>query len=139
MTTRQSIRLVIPDDCPMSVRISNCILRNSHKLQLSDNLTPLELAKILDATPDHKFKEWNNMGAFSVSHLREKLSDFLSAFAPKKSTALDYAREILETGLRLLKEVDTDPRYYAEVAPAVNGAMANFLAAEAAEREDPSK
>lgn len=54
-------------------------------------------------------------------------------------TSLDYAREILETGLRLLKEVDTDPRYYAEVAPAVNGAMANFLAAEAAEREDPSK
>lgn len=54
-------------------------------------------------------------------------------------TALEYAREILETGLRLLKEVDTDPRYYAEVAPAVNGAMANFLAAEAAERQDPSK
>lgn len=54
-------------------------------------------------------------------------------------TSLDYAREILETGLRLLAECDTDPRYYAEVAPAVNGAMANFLAAEQAEARDASK
>jgi len=52
---------------------------------------------------------------------------------PSARTSLDYAREILETGLRMLAEVNTDPRYYAEVAPHVNDAMANFLAAEQAE------
>lgn len=58
--------------------------------------------------------------------------------APER-TGLEYAREILEASLRLLAEVNTDPRYYADVAPGLNGAMANFLAAEAAEKGDPSK
>lgn len=51
-------------------------------------------------------------------------------------TSLDYAREILEMGLTTLRECYTDPTYYAKVAPGVNGALANFMAAEAAELED---
>ena len=51
-------------------------------------------------------------------------------------TGLDYAREILEMSLNALRESYNDPNYYAKVAPGVNGALANFLAAEAAELED---
>lgn len=51
-------------------------------------------------------------------------------------TSLDYAREILESGLQILAEVNTDPERYAKVAPAVNGAMANFLAAEYQDLQD---
>lgn len=51
-------------------------------------------------------------------------------------TSLDYAREILEMSLTTLRECYTDPTYYAKVAPGVNGALANFMAAEAAELED---
>lgn len=53
--------------------------------------------------------------------------------------SLDYAREILEAGLQILAEVNTDPRYYAEVAPHVNQAMYNFLLAEESELGDASK
>lgn len=54
-------------------------------------------------------------------------------------TSLDYAREILEKHLAILGEVDTDPRYFSEIAPHVNAAMANFIAAEGAEYGDPSR
>lgn len=54
-------------------------------------------------------------------------------------TALEYAREILEMGLTALRESYTDPNYYTKVAPGVNGAMANFLAAEAAKLGDPRR
>lgn len=53
--------------------------------------------------------------------------------------SLDYAREILEAGLQILAEVNTDPTHYAKVAPAVNAAMSNFLAAEQLDRLDTSQ
>lgn len=53
--------------------------------------------------------------------------------------SLDYAREILEASLILFHEIKTDPVHFAKVAPAVNGAMLAFIAAEQMELRDPSR
>ena len=53
--------------------------------------------------------------------------------------SLDYAREILEASLVLFHDIKSDPVHFAKVAPAVNGALANFIAAEAAELRDASR
>lgn len=57
----------------------------------------------------------------------------------EERTGLDYARQVLEDCLALFEECKHDPMRFQMAIPGVNAALANFLAAEAAERQDPSK
>lgn len=54
---------------------------------------------------------------------------------PKPSTALEYAREVMKSSFQLFEEAKYDTLHYSKVAPGVNGALANLIAAEQAERE----
>lgn len=49
---------------------------------------------------------------------------------PLQRTGLDYAREIMESSLVLFRECQHDSTHYEKVAPGVNGALTNLLAAE---------